>query len=138
MKHSMPLRLPACLRPPLAASPPGVSNIFSNFGCPFLERLEVVLAKFETCEGTPRRHLASAKLACGPLVAWLSVWDSFGVRNVVRRNQICGATATLGKSRLPLSGYFHGTHAFRALDLGTNPIRYVSTVCLPSTNKYFL
>ena len=56
-KRSMPLRLPARLRSPLAVSPRGASNTFSNFGCPFLERLEIVLAKFETREGTPRRHV---------------------------------------------------------------------------------
>ena len=41
------------------------------------------VTKFETREGVPRRHVATAKLTCGPLVAWLSVLASFGVRSVV-------------------------------------------------------
>ena len=38
------------LRSSLAIWPRGASHIFSNFGCPFLECLEIVLAKFETRE----------------------------------------------------------------------------------------
>ena len=117
----MPLRLPARLRSSLAVSPRGASNTFSNFGCPFLERLEVVLAKFETREGTPRRHVATAKLICGPLMTWFSVWDSFGVKNVVWRNQICGAAATLGKSGLPLSGHC-SLLVVRALGTGSSSL----------------
>ena len=57
-------------------------------------------------EGIPRRHVATKKLTCGPLVTWLSVWASFGVRSIMWRNQICDAGATLGNSGLPLSGHF--------------------------------
>ena len=119
MKCSMSLRLPARLRSPLAILTRGASNTISNFGCPFLGRLEKVLAKFKTREVTPRRHAVTAKLTCGPLVAWLSVWGSFGVRNVVQRNQICGVTATLGKSGLPLSGHC-SLLVLRALGTGSS------------------
>ena len=103
MKRSTRLRLPARLRSRLANLPQeGASNTFANFGCPLIESL--VLAEFETQEGMPRSHDATAKLTCRPLVAWLSAWASFGVRSVVWRNQIYGAGAALGNlaDRLPL------------------------------------
>ena len=61
------------------------------------------VTKFEMSEGVPRRHVATAKLTSGPLVAWLSVLASFDVRSVVWWNQICGAGAILINSGLQLS-----------------------------------
>ena len=66
-KRSMPLRLPDRLQSPLAALLRGASNTFSNVGCPFLERLEIVLAKFETREGTPD---ATPRQRNSPVAYW--------------------------------------------------------------------
>ena len=51
--------------------------------------------------GTPellqRHHSATAKLACDPLVAWLSARASFDVGSGLRRKRICGARAQIGE-----------------------------------------
>ena len=49
------------------------------FDCWLSFRWKSLVAKFETREGMNRRQIATAKLACGPLVARLSVWASFGI-----------------------------------------------------------
>ena len=120
MKHSTPSCLPTCLRSShVILQQGGASITFSNFGCPFLE--SIALTKFKTRAGIPRRHIATAKLTCGPRVAWLSVWASFGVKSIVWRNQICGAETTLGNSGLLLPGYC-SLLAVQALGTGSSSL----------------